>query len=171
MSDKKPTKFDQAAARARGETTAAEPQAMVVTQDVTGMLGPTNPDELQALLASGEYEAAPQLLTVAEGQTVTGLLEGNGPDAEFTDEHTGIVRTVKTWVISRGGLRVSILSSAQLDRKLPPFVGGEVRISRGQDKKHAGGIYTEYLVMGPKRSDGTVRNWATRPQLPVGSSS
>jgi hypothetical protein len=165
------TKFDKAVDRARDGESESETVAVqrVVGGDVTGMIVPSDTimESLSAKVASGEWEAAPQIVSIEKGQTLIAMLEGNGPEAEFSDRDTGIVSTVKTWVLSKNGVRVSILSTAQLDKKLPPFVGGEVSITRGEDKKFSGGIYTEYLVLGPKRADGKARNWATKPQLPA----
>lgn len=162
--------YDQAVANARGETVTTTTDAPIVEGgNISLMLSTTTQEELAALVASGDYDVAPNIVNIEEGQTLTGLLEGNGIDAEITDRDTGEVKMVKTWILSSGPMRVSILSSAQLEKKLPPFVGGVVKISRGKDKKFHGGNYTEYLVMGPKRPDGTARNWATRPQLTTGN--
>jgi hypothetical protein len=117
-------------------------------------------------LATGNYEAAPQLFSLEEGQMIEGILEGNGPVAEFTkvNKDTGEVTTneVKTWIIAdkTKSLRVSILSSAQLDRKLLGFIGCPVKIARGKDKNIGDGKrMTEYMVWGPRLSGGAKRQW------------
>jgi hypothetical protein len=171
MSDKnKPaTKYDQAVAKSRGQAVNANESTELapVGEDVTGMLvdSATFRAELEAKINSGEWEAAPQLLTLKKGQTLIAFLEGNGPEAEFVDEQTGVVKNVKTWILSKNGVRVSILSSIQLDKKCPPFVGGMVSITRGEDIRNGASLYTDYLVAGPKRSDGSPRDWSTRPLL------
>lgn len=164
----KPSKYDQAVNRARG----VEPESTAVTTT-----GPTEIDittlpdgmvidsrEAMAMLAekvkSGEWEAAPQLLTLKPRQTLIAYLEGNGPEAEFTDDATGEVSSTKTWILSKNGVRVSILDTVQLAKKLPPFIGGLVSITRGEDKRSGTRIYTEYLVVGPMRADGKPRDWS-----------
>jgi hypothetical protein len=121
------------------------------------------PEDFAQDIASGKYEAAPQLFKLAEGQKIEGILEGNGPVAEFTDGDTGEVSYVKTWIIAdpTGALRVSILSSAQLDRKLNGFIGQKVKIARGKDVNIAGTRkrMTEYMVWGPKLANGQKREW------------
>lgn len=110
-------------------------------------------------LAQDGWEAAPQLLTLEEGQLIHGILEGPGVPAEFTeiDPRTkeSIVSTVQTWIVRSltSKVRVSILSSAQLDKKLPEWIGCEVKIARGpeQKSKKGRGSYTEYLVAGRRR--------------------
>ena len=160
---------DNARARERGELVPASqaPTELDVATLPAGMVveSATVREVLAARIRSGEWEQAPQLLTLKLGQTLIGVLESNGPDAEFVDEATGVVTHVKTWIVSNAGVRVSILSSVQLDKKLPPFMGGEVSITRGQDIRNGTSLYTDYLVMGPKRADGKARDWSARPML------
>lgn len=143
--------------------------------------------KIGAELASGGYEAAPQILSLKEGQMIEGILEGNGPVAEFTNEDTGEVTQVQTWIIAdpTGAVRVSILSSAQLDRKLNGFRGGPVKIARGKDVNVSGTKkrMTEYTVWGPRMANGQKRQWfdlshaeraaleagKAQPALPAGS--
>lgn len=167
------SKYDKAVTRARDKAAGTDlqpqqPAAMpvIVGGDLTGMVVPTDTvlAELGAKVADGSWEAAPQLLTLKEGQTIIAELEGNGPQAEFVDSDTGEVSQNDTWILSKNGIRVSILSSAQLDRKLPPFTGGLVSITRGKDVRNGQRLFTEYLVIGPKRTDGTRRDWATKPR-------
>lgn len=144
-------------------------------------------DEIAAIMADSNLEFAPQIHSMEEGQMIEGVLEGNGPEAEFEhlDKHTGVVttNTVQTWIIASydGSKRLSILSSVQLDRKLPPFVGGAVKIVRGKDINIDGGRrVTDYLVAGPKLANNQRRTWAVprkvldasateRPALPAGA--
>ena len=138
---------------------------------------------IDQLTNSGEWEFAPQLFKMEEGDEVSGILEGNGPPAEFerVDRTTGEVTTniVQTWIIASvdGTRRISVLSTVQLDRKLPPYLGGPVKIFRGKDQNISDGRrVTDYLVAGPKLPNGARRTWATRPvietteapQLPAG---
>jgi hypothetical protein len=103
---------------------------------------------------------------------IEGILEGHGPVAEFTktDRNTGEVVTteVKTWIIALNGgaVRLSILSSAQLDRKCIGFVGSHVKIARGKDSRLPNGnMMTEYTVWGPRLKGGAQRRWFDRPAL------
>jgi len=193
--ESKSEKYNQAVARATGKEAtpgyatgdlvkAPPPDAMKM---LTSYDNPA--DLMQKIgdeLASGGYEAAPQILSLKEGQMIEGILEGNGPVAEFTNEE-GEVTYVKTWIIAdpSGAVRVSILSSAQLDRKLNGFRAGPVKIARGKDVNIAGTKkrMTEYTVWGPRLANGQKRQWfdlsnqeraaleaANRPQLPAGSS-
>lgn len=97
---------------------------------------------------------SPQVKSLKEGEAIQGVLEGRGPSTEFTqkDQFTGqeITRTVGTWIIrsADGSLRVSILSSVQLDLELPALVGEFVRIYRGKDLRTSEGLLADYLV-GP----------------------
>lgn len=168
-------KYSKAVDRA---TKTDAPTAKEQTPNVTGpaMIATLTKDDLAAFASRDDLEFAPQIMSLEPYQKVEGILEGNGPDAEFEhlDKATGVVTTsvVKTWIISaqNGGQRISILSSAQLDRKLPPFVGGTVTIIRGLDINTGNGQrVTEYLVAGPRLKDGQRRQWATRPVLDVGT--
>ena len=70
---------------------------------------------------------------------------------------------VNTWIICHpnGSIRMSILSSVQLDKKLKPFIGSLVKIHRGKEVKTgtAGRKVTEYTVCGPKLANGKRRSW------------
>ena len=175
------TKFNKAVDRANGDTkdTGA---AMVNTTPMLMRKG-VKMEEVEALFSSGEYEFAPQNMSLEEeGDMIEGILEGYGPDAEFTDPATGVVRTVQTWIVATpdGSQRAGILSSAQLDRKLPPFIGSPVKIIRGKNLKTSNGFkVADYLVAGPKMKDGKRRECAMTkpavieaheaPQLPAGA--
>lgn len=178
MASKYDKAVDEARSRDRGEVqTITKQDVATVTIDESalpaGMV--VGAGEHKQFLAdkikSGEWEQAPQLFTLKKGQTLIALLEGNGIPAEFVDEDTGVVKLVQTWILSRDGIRVSILSTIQLDKKLPPFLGGLVSITRGEDVRNGVSLYTEYLVAGPRRSDGSTRDWSSRPQLAAGPSS
>lgn len=129
-------------------------------------------DAIAAVMDDPALEFAPQIYKLEVGEMVTGVLEGNGPSTEFEriNKATGVVEeiaTVQTWIIASqdGRKRISILSSVQLDRKLPPFVGGLVKIIRGKDINIDGGRrVTEYMVAGT-RVEGKIRNWARAPQM------
>lgn len=141
---------------------------MTAPADMTGgqlTIGKYDPAEFVADAASGEYEFAPQMHSIQEGEKVEGILEGNGPEAEFSDKETGVVRMVQTWILSNGNgsARISILSSAQLDSKLAPFVGGFVKIARDKDIKTANGYKVgNYLVGGKKLENGMRRTFAAK---------
>ncbi len=128
--------------------------------------------EISAFMNDADAEFAPQIKSMEEGDRITGILEGYGPDTEFTqkDPATGKdqTRTVHTWILKslKGSMRLSILSSVQLDAKLPPFLGDEVSIVRGKDIKARNGVFriANYMVKGP-RIPGKQRTWA-RASLP-----
>jgi hypothetical protein len=161
--------YNKAVARATGQGAGATGELMKAPPPGVDAMIRTieNPGDLQAEiqkdLTSGKYEAAPQIMSLKEGQVIEGILEGNGPLAEFTDADTGEVSYVKTWIIAdpTGAVRVSILSSAQLDRKLNGFIGGPVKIARGKDVNVAGTRrrMTEYMVWGPRLGGGKKRQW------------
>lgn len=169
------TKYEQAVTRATGDKGGeiANPNAPVMAPSSI-IMSKVDEKDVQAMLADNDLEFAPQLAKMEEGDMIHGVLEGNGPEAEFEhlDKTTGVITTnvVKTWIIASmdGRQRISILSSAQLDRKLPGFVGGAVKIVRGKDINTSNGQrVTNYLVGGPRSKDGHTRNWATRPVLDV----
>lgn len=142
---------------------------------INEMLGQSSIEDIQKDLKSGQYEAAPQIFKIPEGGFVSGILEGYGPVAELTDPSTREVKEVNTWIIKSktGNARISILSSAQLDKKLPGFIGSVVKIHRGQEVRQGNGrMLTEYVVYGEKRPDGRPRSWSAQsaqtPQLPAG---
>ena len=183
------TKFNKAVNRANGTSGADEGGGNENAVVIPNASGPAlitkgvTKEEMEALVQSGEYEFAPQNMSLEEGDMIAGILEGNGPDAEFEqkDMTTGIVTTkvVQTWIIANadGSQRAGILSTAQLDRKLPPFVGSNIKIIRGKDLKMANGHrVTDYLVAGEKLKNGARRAWASKPvietheaaQLPAG---
>jgi hypothetical protein len=181
-----PSKLDKAIDRARGNNGSNDesnaPDA--IAPGLSAMLSDATDATIAEITGDADMEFAPQLVTLEEGKMIQGILEGNGPEAEFehVDPVTKVVTTTMamTWIVRdpKGGQRASILSTAQLDRKLPPFVGGMVKIVRGKDVKTAKGYrVTDYLVAGPKLKTGP-RSWATKPvldivpeqaQLPAGS--
>lgn len=158
------SKYDKAVDNARNKDSggiAAQPIG-----DVQAMISTFTPEEIQAEAARGGVEFAPQNMALEPGKKISGILEGMGPGNDFEDEDTGIVRHVDSWVISSpdGSMKVSILSSAQLDKKLPPFVGGFVNIARNVDIKLAGGHRcADYMVWGPKLENGRKRSFSALP--------
>ena len=119
--------------------------------------------EVNEDLASGKFEAAPRIFKFLPYSRIEGFLEGHGPMAEFTDTDTGEVTYVKTWIIANHdkSVRISILSSAQLDRQLNGFIGSWVKIARGGEVNIAGTRkrMTEYAVWGPRNPGGVPRQW------------
>lgn len=173
-------KYTKAVDRAAGNgMTVKEGGALnTAPQNIESMIkkGVTK-EELNSHLNREDLEFAPQLFKLEQDDMIEGVLEGNGPEAEFErhDKVTGVVEVtrVQTWIIATpdGGRRLSILSSVQLDRKLPPFVGGMVSIYRGKDINTANGNrVTDYLVGAPKLSGGARRSWATKPVIDAVSS-
>lgn len=157
------SKYDQAVTKAqsKGHEVAKVPSAMApfLTQGLTE-------EQMAKELAEPGIEWAPQQYSLKEGEMVRGILEGNGPIAEFVRD--GIINEVNTWIISSfdGSKRVSILSSVQLDKKCAPFVGGPIKIVRGKDVNIGDGKrMTEYLVGGEKLPNNQRRVWADRPSI------
>lgn len=139
------------------------------TGDAAAMVETVSPDDIARLLAREDIEWAPQVYTMKKYEKVEGFLEGNGPEAEITsvDRATKEVKTsiVKTWIVRSpdGSKRISILSTAQLDRKLPPFINdpGGVIIVRGEETDTRNGYrVTDYLVGGAKLKGGALRSFA-----------
>lgn len=156
------TKYAETVNRATGA--AGESDAPEIQTPASVMVRTVNDAELAKLMSDPTQEFAPQARSLVEGELIEGILEGEGPPAEMPNRETGVPQLVKTWIFASidGGLRISILSTAQLDKKLPPFVGSKCRVVRGKDMKTgtAGRKVTEYMVSGDKRSDGTRRTWA-----------
>lgn len=176
MADPKATsnsgKMEKAVARAVGGAAAShdgdESNAPVALQKNTeSMLFKPTQDQIDGMMADSTLEFAPQVHSLEEGEMVAGFLEGKGPSTTFTQRdpitQQDITREVDTWIIRHpnSGLRISILSSVQLDRKLPPFVGGPVKIYRGKERKTLKGFrVTDYTVAGPMLPGGKFRSWA-----------
>jgi hypothetical protein len=119
--------------------------------------------EFAADIESGKFESAPEIYTLVEGDKIEGILEGNGPDAEFEDEDTGKISIVKTWIVASPGgeMRLSILGGAQLDRKLPGFIGSFVKIAHHGQQNIKGTKFrmNVFLVTGEKLPGGKKREW------------
>lgn len=161
------TNYDKAVNRATGDDQAdGQPTQTSLSNDQKLLFTTPSEFEIDQMLNDPSLEFAPQVAKLEEGQMVLGFLEGNGPPAELTriDRHTKEETTsiVATWIIAapNGGARISILSSVQLDKKLPPFVGGMVKIHRGKDVNTSNGNrVTQYTVAGPKKPNGERRSW------------
>ena len=174
-------KYSKAVADATGTTTIAkmspEEAAIAVASGAAGMKKKADPARLLKMVESGKYEFAPQNIAMEEGETIEGILEGEGPGNDFENDD-GEIKHVKSWIIAAldgSNMRASMLSTAQLDRKLPPFIGGPVYIQRGKDIKTSGGRKcTEYLVGGLKLPNNQIRSFALpvaveQPALPAGN--
>ncbi len=163
----KSEKFNAAVNRATGATAVTGPAPLPIG-DAAAMFSQYDPSDLNKLAMSGGYEFAPQMMSLEPGQKVEGILEGYGPGNDFTNETTGEIRHVDSWIIASpdGSLRISILSSAQLDTKLPPFLGGSVIIARKADIKLAGGHKcADYHVGGARLASGVGRKWGMLPTV------
>lgn len=160
------TRYDGAVARATGKPEEA-PAPMVVSNEAKAMIKSMSPEDMLAFINEpGDFEYAPEVYTMEKGQRIDGILEGNGPDAELSRANTVTKQVetvlVPTWIIrdERSGRRLSILGSVQLDKKLPPFVGGAVTIVRGDEVETSNGFKTtNYNVRGPKLPNGQVRSF------------
>ncbi len=169
-------KYQTAVARATGTAPAAgseESTAVVpLPKGASSMLTRPSQEEINALMADPSLEFAPQVHSLETDEMITGILEGRGPSTTFTQIDAAtqrpITREVDTWIIKHptSGLRLSILSSVQLDRKLPPFIGSQVTIHRGKETKTSNGFkVTNYTVAGPFRTDGKARSWVRPPDV------
>jgi hypothetical protein len=138
-----------------------ELEVFEVPQGYEGMIGKSSPDEVAKDVSSGKYEFAPIIVKLVQGMYLTGVLEGSGGVVELEridrDPHTKeikvIVTEVNTWVIRdpKTGLRLSFLSAKQLETKLPPFVGGLVKIYVGPMLESSKGTrYRDFRVGGEK---------------------
>jgi hypothetical protein len=167
--------FNKAAAQARAKDDARKNGTQLTKQPDEQAVA-VNPfaemtadrDEMAARLAKGELEAAPQIAELPEGVTVHCHLEGNGVPYETTDMATGEVKEVQTWILGSlktPGMYYSILSTVQLDKKLPPFVGGEVYITKLDERKSSTGRrYRDYHVVGASLPGGRRRDWTGKAQ-------
>ena len=172
------SKYDKAVNKARAKENGAvvDEVALAPTTGNQALALPEMPGGAQSMVApfnevtfidemrANGWDCAPQIVELKAGFVYHGILEGNGPDAELTDAMTREMKVIQTWILrdKDSGVRISFLSSAQLDRKLPGFVGGEVKIARGSDRNIGGGKrLTEYFVGGPKSESG-FRTWATK---------
>lgn len=159
---------NDARARESGEKDAQDDAggAIVLPRGAEAMILRPSEQDIANLMSDDTMEFAPQVKKLEEGDMIRGYLEGYGPPVELTQTDAmgrPVTNHVNTWILRspNGSLRMSILSSVQLDKKLKPFIGGMVSIYRGKDVKTgtAGRRVTEYLVGGPKRTDGTLRSW------------
>lgn len=153
----KPSKYDQAVAKSRGETVETTSLATIGEERLAAAVQTLDPAMLAAMVASGEIEAAPQIMKIEIGQMITGLIASQG-EAEIEDSNTRTPKIVKTWQIELvdpttrepNGITVSILGSAQLDRQLPKWLGTPrvAVIARGQDTTIKGGArrMAQYFV-------------------------
>jgi len=161
----KSNKFDSAAARARNassphEGVIDEPGTSLATlgdAEVKAAVQSFDAGALAALVAAGAVKMGPRLLTLEAGQMIIGRIESEGI-ATIEDENTKLPKEIRTWQIALcdreqkpTGVRVSILSSAQLDREIPPVhkSGNAAIICRGGEIQIKGGKrrMTEYFVL------------------------
>lgn len=175
------TKYDAAVDAARGRETGLAKQeeagaAVLAPRGTHEMVLRPSEDDIKQLMNDENLEFAPQVHSIEEGEMVIGLLEGKGPSTTFTQEDPFtkqiVTRVVDTWIIAapNGGLRISILSSIQLDKKLPPFVGSPIKIFRRKNVKTSKNFkVADYLVAGPKLTDGTSRSWVQSRVIDVAS--
>jgi len=168
----RPSKFDAAVSSARAKD-AGQPAAdqegsaaplVPMPKGVGAMLLKPSQDDIAKLMNDETLEFAPQVHRLEEGEMITGLLEGRGPSTTFSQEDPFskqvVTREVDTWIIAMGGVRMSILSSVQLDRKLPPCIGEVVHIFRGKEQRTNKGFrVTDYMVAVKKKTNGQPRSW------------
>ena len=157
---------DAARSRADAKTEATGSTEIEMPSRARAMILKPTAEQIAEMMNDETLEFAPQVHSMEEGELIEGILEGKGPSTTFTQKDPAtsqeVTRVVDTWLIAspNGSLRISILSSVQLDKKLPPFVGGYVKIFRGKEVKTTKGFrVTDYLVSGPRRADGRPRSW------------
>lgn len=159
-------KYSQTMAKA-GVGGASGEETTLLTKDEAEWISPMSDDEFAKMMADGDFEHAPRNAKLDEGQKIFGFLEGNGPEAEF-ERDDGSTQIVKTWIFRHPvkGIRMSILSSVQLDKMLPPFIGSKVYVRRGKSVNIGGSKrMTEYYVWGEWEKDPVTnarkpRTWA-----------
>jgi len=146
-------------ARKRGEdsTELAEIDDTEASVALTGVdpmaVMSITPAQVAANLASGKWKAQPQIMKLKRNVPVLAFLEGPGPDAELNDPREG-KKLVGTWILrslDNPGVRVSILTAAQLDKKLPGYVGDPEGVCITRLEEHdtaSGGRVTDYVVCG-----------------------
>ena len=170
-------KFAETVGRATGGKPGDDEGAVVLSKEAKAMISKPTQEQINAMMADENLEFAPQVHTLEEGELISGILEGEGPGTQFTQKDpltaVEITRPVKTWIIRNqdSGMRLSILSSTQLDDKLPPFKGSLVSIYRGKETKTQKGFrVTNYVVSGPRLEGGKVRDF-TKKRLPIDAES
>lgn len=172
-----PSKFDKAvnAARHKDEGNKEEPGQAILPRGAAVMIVKPTAEEIAAAMGDESMEFAPQVHSLEEGEMIMGILEGKGPSTTFTQEDPFtkmmVSRPVDTWIIASArraadgswiatGLRMSILSSIQLDKKLPPCIGAYVKIFRGKEVRTSKGFrVTDYMVSVERKKDGGSRSW------------
>lgn len=160
-------KYEAAIARARGQQSqelvpaASElPRELAIPLGAQDLIRGYTAADLAVDMAKNDFEWAPQVLKLEEGMLIDGILEGSGGavELESIDRATMSVSTkeVGTWIVRHPvtGYRISFLSTVQLDNKLPPYVGGRVKIYVGpmldSSKGHR---YRDFRVGGERRDE------------------
>lgn len=122
-------------------------EAMVPVQQTQAMTLDAATAKLLELHAAG-WECAQEVVDLEEGgPPLQGMLEGKGDPVEVTDRVTGEVRPLDTWVFVNGPLRLAVFSSAQLEKRLPLYVGQEVCLWKiGQTDSSKGNRVNLYRI-------------------------
>lgn len=165
MTEKNRNAFDKAAAKARNkeagivDDSPSEVTAIALPNvDTSTALTQFTPEALAELMASGDFETGEQIIILEQGKMLRGQLIGRGGEVEFVDTRgkTPEVKKVQSWRMRLdSGIRVTFMTSAQLERMLPEFVGRKgttviVKGARVETKK--GNQMDEFFVAGPKPS-------------------
>ncbi len=154
---------------ARGTAAGASAGESMVTRDDMESTEAMLPVGASTML-SKVTDADPTIKSMEPGDRVVGILEGYGKGTEFSQKNdmgVEVTNIVQTWIIKAldSEARLSILSSVQLDEKLPPFIGGQVEIIRGKDIKTSNNRkVADYMVKG-KKVVGKTRTWARESPL------
>ncbi len=165
------TKFDAAVAKARGEAVdtgdSSSDTSLAALAHEGVQLEQFDAATIREMLKSGQLEAGEQILVLEEGMMIRGQLLGRGIPADFEDPKSRDLRSVNTWRMRlESGAKVSFLSSAQLDRMLPEFLGreGVTVVARGGTKKtRKAQNITEYFVAGPPASAPKLADYVPHP--------
>jgi hypothetical protein len=177
--DTKSSKYANAVNRATGQEletrNATQPAAaLVVPAGLQGMVSAFTPDQVLVDMSKGDMEWAPFAIQMQEGMLLIGILEGRGGNVEIeeVDRVAGIVniKQIATWVIRdpKTGVRGSFLTAAQLEDKLPPFVGGLIKIYVGAMlESRKGHRYRDFRVAGERLGNGQTRTFARQLPAPI----
>lgn len=163
------TKYDAAVAKARGEAVeeSASDMSLATLANEGVQLEQFDAATIREMLKSGQLEAGEQIIVLEEGTQLRGQLLGRGQPAQFEDPKTRDVREVGTWRMRlTSGAKVSFLSSAQLDRMVPEFLGREgiTIVARGGTRKtRKAQNLTEYFVAGPPASAPPLAGYVPHP--------
>lgn len=130
-------------------------------QAPAGMLGTIDDRgvDFAAIVKQG-FEIAPIVLKIEPGKWIVGKLLGKGEPIITKERYkeknpaTGeivdveIPKSLPTWLLEHSGVKGLIISSYQLDRDMPPFIGRRVQIYRLANEQVGARQVARYVVAG-----------------------